>query len=293
MIVERILTSQLDSKDTDLIYSHDPTEKIKDLLTRMYVGKCFKKCFVLEITEIIKMSPLICDRHRVGGAVRFSVQCKYRALMYDEFAVITNAKIIEIMENGKILLKSDNAAIQLMPHVKLQNLRIGDTMPVRVVRARYPPLRDIISVSGIPFTPITSRDPFNVNITADDLKDLEPLIKKFDEESNRLDQMESKHRKKWSQILESQIAGPEGFTLKDIRNLTGPGFISHVDMSNLGSTKVWWKSDPGTNISIKNSINVLKSIVGRMTRNINLIMEFDVLYDPFDKSVEWIKIYGG
>lgn len=291
MFIERTHTTQIDTKDPLVLYSIDLKESLKNILTARYVGKCFKRCYILEIVEIIKHSPIICECNRNGGSARIAMTFKIKGIIYDRYEVIPDAKIVEILEDGKIILRSKYSAIMLKGNPKLQHYKIGQMVPVRALDAKYMPLRHVISVQGIPFVPLKEVDKdLEVQITADDQLTIEPMLKKLEEEQKKFDSLDKKTQTKWNNILNpSKQKPPAGFTSIDITKVQGSGRIIRPDWTELGDTTVWWKEEKREGV-IKNSVQVLKGYINQMIKSLNTANMLAELYDV-DTNTPWMDVY--
>lgn len=292
MYIERVFTTQIDTKDPSVLYSTDLKESLRSILTTMYSGRCFKRCFITEILEIVKHSPAVCEWNRTGGSVRIALTFRVRGIIYERFEVIPDAKIIQIMEDGKIVLRSKYAAIILMSNPKLQYFKVGQMVPVRVYETRYVPKRNSVSVQGIPFVPIRAQEDreFEVQITDDDQKTLEPFYKRLQEEKKSFDTLDKKTQTAIADLFNpGKQKPPTGYSAVDITEVRGYGRILRPDWTPLGDTTVWWKSETKEQI-IKNSAQVLKGYLNGMTKALNTAIALAELYDLRSKE-PWIDVY--
>lgn len=285
MIIERIITTQIETKDPEVIYSSDQKQSFKSLLSKIYVGKCFKRCYILEIMQILMHSPIIFEHNRNGGAAKVAINFKVKAILYDKFEVIPDAKIIEIMEDGKIVLKSNTSAIMLAGNPKLQKFKVGQTVPIRVVEARYLPFKDVICVQAIPFIPLKdslSDREFDIDITDDDIKALEPLLTKIEEEKSRI------VNEKWFDfLLPSKVKMGSEYKQMDITKIKGTGKIIKPEHSS--DLTVYWKP-ASQHQDIKNSIQVLKGYLNNILKLYKTVADLDEHYD-LKKNEPWMELY--
>jgi hypothetical protein len=294
MIVERTHTTQIEIKDPQILYSVDIKDALKKNLTERYVNKCFKKSFVIEILEIIRYCPPICERERVGGSARVVLTFKFKAIVYDRFEVIPDARIIEIMEDERIICRSKYVSIMLMPNPKLQKYTKGQMIPVRVVNCKYSPMRPTIGAQGIPFVPlrIDTDKEYEVNIVSDDQKLLEPLIKKYEEEYKRFETLCGSKDviKNWLEFLgPKQTKPPVNYNIVDIRRLEGSGMIIRNEWTNLDDLNVYFKPEKSEQI-IKNSVHVLRGYLNSSIKQLQTASSLVELYDL--KSADpWIDVY--
>jgi hypothetical protein len=293
-IIEKFLTTQIDTKDPDILYTLDPTATLKTLLTTRFVNKCFKRCFILEITEIVRYSPFVCEWNRTGGSARIAISFRVNGMQYDKYEVIPDCKIIEIMEDGKILLKNKIAAVMLMPNAKLQSYRVGHIVPVRVYDARYVPNRHLISVQAVPFTPLRLElAVFDIAILDEDQKILEPMIARLAEEQARFAAVDAKVAAKITKLLDPKTpAKHDNFKPIEIKLITGTGRVTRADHSALGSTTVLWQAVDAPKVETRNSVQVLRGYLNSAIKDVALAVALAETYDFTEKNNEpWMDLY--
>lgn len=220
MIIEKRLIVSIDTNDAKIIYAPDHNAAIIELLKTKYKNRCFKNCFIIDIARIIERSPMVCEYHRSGGHVKITVSFVVRAIIYDQYETIPDAQIAQIMESGNFILKSKYAAIALAPNPKLQHLKVGQIIPVRVVRARYIPHRDKISVQGIPFIPmITPVDEVLVSVQKEDIDQLSGLKSRIAEEQKKISEMDSKKIALLKEIMYpyKEVKMPKSVSIWDLK----------------------------------------------------------------------------
>jgi hypothetical protein len=288
--IERPLITQIDTKDPNVLYSTDMKTTLKTILTQMYVGKCFKRCYITEIIDIEENSPPVMEAMRNGGSARIAIRFRVRGIVYDMFEVIPDAKIVEIIEDGKMLLRSRHAAIMIAADPRLQHFRVGMTIPVRSMEARYIPYRDTISVTGIPFVPIVqATEPFDVNFSDEDHAACEPLLARLREAQKQFEAVP--HSKEWAQLLDPKSHAIEGFKFVEFNKVRGRGRISRSDWTPLMDTTVAWQ-DVKDEKTIKNSATVLKGYISAAIKQLDLATAMAEQYDwATEKAAPWIALY--
>jgi len=228
MLIDKIITTQIDTKDTSLLYATDIDQMLKEELTKRFKGICFQKCYINEVTKILKHSPMILNHHRNEGAGLISIKFQVKATIYDEGEIIPDAEIIQILENGNMILKTSLATIMLMYNVKLQNWKSKDIVPVRVLRTKYKPGKKSISVQAVPFSIISSQDQIDdVYFYNSTLKhDTHIVDMEIKDEMKILDEMEKKTRTIWTKLLfENSAKPPDGMHKIEFTNLKESGMI--------------------------------------------------------------------
>ena len=295
MFIERTHTTQIEIKDPEILYSVDLKDALKKCLTARYVDKCFKKSYVLEIQEILRHSPPICERERVGGTARVAVTFKFRSIIYDRFEVIPDAKIVQIMEDGRIICRSKYAAIMLMANPKLQHFKVNQMIPVRAVNSKYIPARPVISVQGIPFVPLKNEPEreYEINITDEDQRSLEPMYQRFAEEQKRFETLCGSKAAvtAWSNLLNPSkgFKPPSGFQSTPLGKIRNSGRIARSEWTDLDDMTASFKPEKSDQI-IKNSVQVLRGYLNSSIKQLQMASSLAELYDVKGGD-PWIELY--
>lgn len=296
VLIERPLSAQIDTKDPSVLYSTDLRVTLVNMFTQLYVGKCFKRCYITEVISVDRHSPPVIEAMRNGGSARIAVDFKVRGIVYDQYEVIPDAKVVEITEDGKMILRSKHAAAILAADSRLQQYRVGMMVPVRVRAARYIPDRDTISVTGIPMVPLdTPAEVFDVIFTDDDMAACSSLFQKLDEAHKRF--AAAPHSKDWAALLDPTTnKSTEGAKRVDLRKLRGRGRVSRADWTPLTDVSAWWqevkeeKGEKGE--KLKNSVTVLRGYIAAALKQLEAAASIAEQYDwTVEKSSPWVKLY--
>jgi hypothetical protein len=293
---------QISLDDTNLIYSNDE-QHLLDHLNKLYAGYCYKKALVLKVIEIVNKSPIIIDSTRNSGKCRIDIEFSAQCVIYDKYEVITDAEIVEIMDNGQIFLKNDYCAIGLAPNAKLQQFRVGATVPVRVVVSRYVPNSKVVAIQAIPFVPIIIKmDAVPVQLSQRDYKQVESL---FDDIESEIQEIKKLDKKKIDKIKET--LSPVKTSIKKITNtklikelftdneeywITRHDWMDPLEPSCI-IERVERRATQQDNSSgnLQNSINNIKVFLNMIYKNAIMIRSLAELY-KFDDSDAYIwKIY--
>lgn len=292
VFIERTHTTQWDTTDPNVLYSTDMRATLKTHLAKKYVGKCFKRCYIIDILDIVAYSPPVLESMRNGGSARIAVQFRIRGIVYDRYEVIPDAKIVEVTEDGKLLLRSKYASIIVAANPKLQAFRVGMTVPVRVYDCGYIPYRDTVSVTAIPFVPkVAQTQTFDVVLSPDDRTQLEPQLAKVKELAAQF--AAHPDHAKWRDFLDPKgKAGDDhaGFKHVEITAAQGSGQILRPEWSPVGDTHVWWRA--AEKRDIKNSVSVLRGYLNSVIKQLELANLLATQYDWATESKSaWIALY--
>lgn len=288
-VIEKRLKTQLESKDPRVLYSTNTDEQIKRLLEVKYLNKCFKCCLITEIVRIIMRSPLISDSERSGGVCRFSVDFVVQAVVYDRHEVIPQADVVEILENGMISLSTPHAYIGISNDPRLQAVKVGDKIPVRVVNSRYQPMTDRISVQAIPYVAMAEQDAeYYITVRDDDIKKMAGVMPSHDEKGDSRYELV----REIIYPYETQVRPPAGSRIVRLGELISGAYVV---------SQPTWLTDPLTCLVrdpqnsdgkvLDNSVQILKGMVHNADKKLRLISQLATMY-KFDKSEKHIwQIY--
>ena len=197
MIVKKILETYIDISDPKDIFSPNHDEMILKRLASKFVGICYMSCYILKINKLIRRS-YIYMKDTLDGDTFTSVMFEVDAIIYTTNEIINGCKIIKKEPNGIIHGKSEYAGIQLVTQPSMSIFKEGDFVPVIVKRVRYNVNQTAISVSAIPFMPI-SRIAIYYNITTELSKpqtdELASLIELIKEEESKINSMKVSDKK--------------------------------------------------------------------------------------------------
>jgi hypothetical protein len=291
MIITKVLTTEIDTRDPSVLYSSDLNADLLRLLAEKFEGRCFKSCFVKKINKILQHSPMILDYHRTEGSGKISIEFEITGVVYDADEVIPEASIIQILENGSMVLKTPETTIMVAPNTKLQRWKTGDTVPVRVLKSKYKPGYKTIAISAIPFTkPV---------LKVDDM----PVFVYFGEETKALDaeiakvvkQIEEMKTQKFEKLLYETVKPPPtsaGETLK---------LLSFKDLKPMKEYMVWRHSIMNPKnleiyaVEIKSDAKNLKPsqeiIVGLKTQLLKDLLTLASLAQAYKGDEHWTQIF--
>lgn len=264
MIINKKINFQIGITESKYLYSTNPDAAILEVLTNMYAKRCHKSCFIVKFINIVKRSPLVSNPYRSGGECSVSVYANVEAVVFDTHEVIPDSEVIEIMDDGTIVLMSETTVTHLSPNPSLGFVKVGMKLPIRVVEASYEPRQKKVSIQGLPFIPVrTSHDSIQVHgvaFTAGELKDLESIQNNITEVREKIN---SKVRKVWEDIMRPTIKEsklPGGYKLVDIDSIpVGKSITIMRPDSLIPTVQCLYKDFTSTSTSKVSGINVLKS----------------------------------
>ena len=189
MIIERNYMTQISIRDPRHIYNPEPVKGFTKILEDMYVGKIFLGCMVTEIHNV-EMGQNKGLPDRPGGYVLVTLKCDIVGVRYDNYEIIPNAKVLEILKEDEALLDSTYGSLGLYLGKNLQFINVGDTLPVVCYESIYDePMEKKIGISAQPFMPFKRHD---VKFIISDIKDLSKVIAKFNKVKTKFDKVKDK-----------------------------------------------------------------------------------------------------
>ena len=196
MITSVIYNEKIDLKHTNLIYQ--PKEKAcMSVLKEIYINRCFKGSYILDIDNIIKISDVIISPYHldVRGIVWITFVAK--VIRYIENDLISDCKIVR--KKDKVFANTKYGNIIILDHEILRLLKEGDYLPIIVKKTAYKPLEKNISIFAFPFIPSVSLKSYMYIITKslsnqeidklkyyiNEIKNIKNLIKNFKSEDTK------------------------------------------------------------------------------------------------------------
>lgn len=164
----------------------------------------------------------------LDGDAHTNVMFEVDAIEYIKDEIINGCKIIKKEPNGIIHAKSEYSGIQLNMQSNMSIFKEGDIIPVIVRMVRYNVNQSAISVLAVPFMPIVNPIQYykiNGSLTkqeTDNIKSLLDQIKDTETQIDKLDTMDKKIYKFFSELLsnkEPSIKSSKKIKISDIMNI--------------------------------------------------------------------------
>lgn len=178
MRIEKRIKTQISTGDVDIIYSSNVDERLLGLLNDKYGGRCFKSCYIHNIARIVRRTPPIIDSYRCGGQASFDIEFVANATVYSIGEVIPRAEVVEITDNGTILMTAPG--VEMGMRVKgMQYVKVGSIIPVIVKNIKYSPMLASAHVTAMPFVPVAFPDKqWTISVSQKDIASLQAFIQR-------------------------------------------------------------------------------------------------------------------
>jgi hypothetical protein len=154
MKITKIIETRIDINDIGNMFCSDYDHNILQILKKLYVKKCFKSIFILDINRIVSRSSLHCKNKVLDGGTYIDISFEVSGIIYEKGEIIHNCKIIQINNNGTMHAKSEYASIHIKNVEGLVVAKENDEIPVIAHMVRCNIYEEEISISAILFMPI-------------------------------------------------------------------------------------------------------------------------------------------
>lgn len=165
MKIIKVVETRININEITDMFCSNYNEKFLQILKKLYIRKCFKSIYILDINKIINRSDIHCKNKVLDGTTYIDISFEVTGVIYEKGEIIHNCKIIQINNNGTMHAKSEYASINIKNVEGLVVVKENDTIPVIVHEHRCNIFEEEISVLAIPFIPIL-KQPIIYNITS-------------------------------------------------------------------------------------------------------------------------------
>lgn len=158
MRIRKCFTCAIDLLDIKHVYMSDKKAVALELLNTKFVGRCYKSCLILSITNIIQISRTSVSTAPFTphfGALNVSFEAEVE--IYSNGDLILDAKVVQI-DNNRLFMLSEYANIEVHFDKVLPIFTVGANFPVSVDKALYALNENKISVLGKVFMPTLEND---------------------------------------------------------------------------------------------------------------------------------------
>lgn len=162
MIFNTQLELNITIKDINAIYSTTYESMLLDHAKLLYEGKCRGGQYVRKIVHLVRRSLPNVIKRDLTAKVRVFIVVEAEVIRYDQYDVITGVTVQKVIPAGKIgnygmlECKNDHVTALMKVHgdqFKLNSVKVGDVIPIRVGESMYKIANTHILVNGYPFVP--------------------------------------------------------------------------------------------------------------------------------------------
>lgn len=196
--------------DIDEIYTRDYDEMLIHHAKLVYEKKCFQNMFIDSINRVIKRSiPTIVKRDIHNCKFRLYAIFDIDIIKYDEYDIIVGAKVMDVIQKGRIdskqdviICKTDHATILINHSNILSTIEKNQIIPVVVGGVNYNTMKPTILINAYPFVPmLKEKKVYKIDsLTSENIQYLEEYV--FTKLNSKIDEMKEivsspKKKKRW------------------------------------------------------------------------------------------------
>jgi len=185
MLIKKVLQTEIDISDCIGLYAGGNVENnIKNILIGMFTGRCYRKCFVVEVLKIIEYGACTINQEGSADSGTMPVRFEVSALVYTPGEILNGCTVVNREENGNIICSQEQTDIILSANPLINSIQISQKISVRVHRSKYTIGNAKISVSAVPLLPSKSPVQYHykpAGLGPDFQKYLESLLEQIDD----------------------------------------------------------------------------------------------------------------
>lgn len=154
MKITKIIENRINIDNISDMYCADYNKNILNILKKLYVNRCFKSIYILDIIRIVSRSGLHCKNKTLDGGTYIDISFEVSGICYEKGEIIHGCKIINISNDGSMIAKSNYASIKIENPDNLVLVEVDDEIPVIVRMSRYNIYEEEVSIMAIPLMPM-------------------------------------------------------------------------------------------------------------------------------------------
>ncbi len=116
----------------------DTKELAKYIFLKQYKNKCVARCYVLDIVEVMRVSPIMMMESDLEGRAKISTVVLVDALIYEKGMIIPSK--LNSITNGNLILESEHASINcpfITDEIYITSIPINSIVPIMVQSVNY------------------------------------------------------------------------------------------------------------------------------------------------------------
>lgn len=192
MIIIKVIETGLNI-DNPLEVYNSAQDSIKAILIKLFKGRCFHGCLIIDILRVIKISECIIDSRGAGCVGKVNVMFEVRAIAYMPGELLVGCKILK-KDRAFVAAAGLTESVLMVNSAVTGEMQIGQLLPIVVGDSTCPISKDKISIKGMPFIPNISYTYYKINHTLSpgDRAQLAPVLKMLAEEQAACNSVENK-----------------------------------------------------------------------------------------------------
>lgn len=116
----------------------DTKELAKYIFLKQYKNKCIARCYVLDVIDVMRVSPIMIMESDLEGRAKFSTVVLVEALIYEKGMILPSTLIS--ITNGNLILESDHASINcpyIANDIYITSIPLKSIVPIMIQSVNY------------------------------------------------------------------------------------------------------------------------------------------------------------
>jgi hypothetical protein len=300
-----ILTNQLEFtlivNEVDTLYNPNLDDLLLIQAKAMYEKKCYTNQYIYYIENIVRRSKAYIIQPDLDAKCRIYVTVKAKVIKYDQYDIITNMRVSQIINKGKIrdtdLLecRNDHCIALLVLNENLPAFKVNDIISICVGTSIYKINNSDILISAFPFIPsITKQYIYHISdISENEIeyinKELVPSLNNLIEEKNTIceDKLIKTRWEYFNQLLypykvdkSKQIKSKD---LIDFLDFKSNEFIQIDNRLSLSELKLSIEPSSSDDVINDHAINFYEKAIFAFCKHISVVNSMAKIYkNPID-----------
>lgn len=300
-----LLTNQLEFtlivNEVDSLYNPNLDELLLIQAKDMYEKKCHNNQYIYSIERIVRRSNAYIIQPDLDAKSRIYVMVEAKVIKYDQYDIITNMRVSQIINKGKIrdtdLLecRNDHCIALLVLDENLPEFKVNDIISICVGTSIYKINNSDILISAFPFIPsITKQYVYHIlDISENEIeyinKELVPILNNLVEEKNRIceDKLVKTRWEYFNELLYPyKVNQSKQIKQKDLINLmdfTSNEFIKIDNRLSLSELKLSTETSSDGDVINDHAINFYQKAIFTFCKHIEVVNSMSQIYkNPID-----------
>ncbi len=182
MKLEKRYTATLDVRDPD-DHCANPRQAALNYLRQVYAGRCYKGAFILEILEIVRLSPCRLKDTTLTAEGYVDVDFRARVSVRARWDIISNVRIGRLtpLILGRSEAEDTLTVVSLLASPETRFLALDQSIAVRLVQMQYNPYQEEVVAVGTVLTCDKAAQVFVLegHLSRSDAEALAPLVQRL------------------------------------------------------------------------------------------------------------------
>ncbi len=199
MIINKIFDVKLNIDNINIIFSKDINAVILDLINKKFTNKCYLEVYILKINKILNRSLIQTDQSNLNGLLYVCIQFEAECISYSNGEVILEMNIKNIINNS-VSLTNEHCHGIIKMNKNIPVFKTGQSIPIKVGKAKFDPGSDTINVNAYPFIPLLNKQVYYKLTTISDIvkEKLNDIILMINNEEEIKKTIELQKDNKWN-----------------------------------------------------------------------------------------------